>query len=103
MSKDCGAVFVRRDSKDLPTSGVYTSALTIIKANEKFVAGLIVVKEYDRAYTTGLAYTNGFSTLANCGFTALLTGFGAYTMRMARFRSLQRGNANALTSTEMDL
>ena len=85
------------------TNGVYTSALTIVKANEKLVAGPIVVKEHDGAYTTGLAHTDGFSTLADCDFTALLTGFGAYTTRMARFRSLQCGSANALTSAEMDL
>ena len=51
--------FVQCDSEDLPTSGVYTAALTIVKANEKFVADLIVVKEYGSAYTTGLAYTHG--------------------------------------------
>ena len=60
--------FVQCDSEDLPTSGVNTTALTIVKANEKFVADLIVVKEYN-------------SCGADCGFTALFTSFGAYTMR----------------------
>ena len=92
--------FVQCDSEDLPTSGVYTAALTIVKANEKFVADLIVVKEYGSAYAMrGFGKCTFKDRPVNCGKSALRL---AYCVGIF-LRATTRPQLSAATATSPNI